>query len=131
MVSWLCHPSFFFLSLLLLILSFKCQPLISPGTLQVALLVKNSIANAGDIGDTGSIPGLGRSPGGGHGNPLQNSCLENPVDRGTWRSTWGHKESNTTEHTCSLNYLNKLLTSILQTPPPSPFFHQNLSLTPL
>ena len=42
---------------------------------------KNLPASAGDMGDTGSIPGLGRSPGGGHGNPLQHSCLENPMDR--------------------------------------------------
>ena len=39
---------------------------------------KNPLANAGDVGDMGSIPGSGRSPGGGHGNPLQHSCLENP-----------------------------------------------------
>ena len=45
-------------------------------------MVKNPRANAGDIRDEGSIPGLGRSPGGGHGNPLQYSCLENPMDRG-------------------------------------------------
>ena len=45
-------------------------------------MVKNPPANAGDIRDEGSIPGLGRSPGGGHGNPLQYSCLENPMDRG-------------------------------------------------
>ena len=37
-------------------------------------------------GDLGSIPGLGRSPGGGHGNPLQYSCLESPMDRGAWRA---------------------------------------------
>ena len=49
---------------------------------QVALVVKNPPANAGDLKDAGSIPGLGRSPGGGHGNPLQYSCLENPLDRG-------------------------------------------------
>ena len=48
--------------------------------IQVALLVKNLPANAGDIRDTGSIPGLGRSPEGMHGNPLQYSSLENPVD---------------------------------------------------
>ena len=41
---------------------------------------------AGDTGDTGSIPGLGRSPGEGNGNPLQYSCLESPMDRGAWRS---------------------------------------------
>ena len=48
---------------------------------QVALVVKNLPANAGDIRDVGSIPGSGRSPGGGHSNPLQFSCLENPMDR--------------------------------------------------
>ena len=41
--------------------------------------------NAGDARDAGSIPGSGRSPGGGHGNPLQYSCLENPMDRGAWQ----------------------------------------------
>ena len=49
--------------------------------------VKNLPANAGDTEDTGSVPGLGRSPGGGNGNPLQYSCLENPMDRGDWQST--------------------------------------------
>ena len=47
-------------------------------------MVKNLCANAGEAGDSGSIPGSGRSPGGGHGNPLQYSCLENPMDRGDW-----------------------------------------------
>ena len=46
-------------------------------------MVKNLPANAEDVRDAGSIPGSGRSPGGGHGNPLQYSCLENPMDRGT------------------------------------------------
>ena len=46
--------------------------------------VKISPAKEGDAGDVGSIPGLGRSPGGGHGNPLQYSCLENPTDRRAW-----------------------------------------------
>ena len=46
---------------------------------------KESACIAGDIGDSGSIPGLGRCPGGGHGNPLQCSCLETPMDRGAWR----------------------------------------------
>ena len=50
-------------------------------------MVKNLPANAGDIKDTGSVPRLGRSPGGGHGNPLQYSCLENPMDRGAWWAT--------------------------------------------
>ena len=53
----------------------------------MALGVKNPLANAGDIKDAGSIPGLGRSPVGEHGNPLQYSCLENPMDRGAWRAT--------------------------------------------
>jgi len=56
----------------------------------VALEVKNLPANAGDIRDAGSIPGSGRSPGIGHGNPLRYSCLENPVDRGAWWAT-GHR----------------------------------------
>ena len=50
----------------------------------MALVVKNPPANAGDIRDVGSIPGLGRSPRERHGNPLQYSCLENPMDRGAW-----------------------------------------------
>ena len=50
-------------------------------TSQVAPVVKNPPANAGDVRDTGSVPGWGRSPGGGHGNPLQYSCLENPMER--------------------------------------------------
>ena len=49
-------------------------------------MVKNPPANAGDVRDAGSIPGSGRTPGEGHGNPLQYSCLENPVDRGAWRA---------------------------------------------
>ena len=50
----------------------------------MTLVVKNPPTNSGDIRDMGSIPGLGRSPGGGHGNPLQYSFLENSMDRGTW-----------------------------------------------
>ena len=50
-------------------------------------VVKNLPANAGDTGDSGLIPGSGRSPGGGHGNPLQCSCLGNPVDRRAWWAT--------------------------------------------
>ena len=53
----------------------------------MALVLKNAPANAGDKRDSGSVSGLGRSPGGGHGNPLQYSCLENPMDRGSWRAT--------------------------------------------
>ena len=50
-------------------------------------MVKNLPANAGDVRDIGLIPGLGRSPRGGHGNPLQYSCLDNPKDRGDWQAT--------------------------------------------
>ena len=62
-------------------------------------MVKNLPANVGDVRDIDSIPGLGRSPGGGHGNPLQYSCLENPMDRGAWRATVHGvaKESDMTE----------------------------------
>ena len=52
---------------------------------QVVLLVKNPPANAGDVKAVGSIPGSRRAPGGGHGNLLQYSCLENPMDRGAWQ----------------------------------------------
>ena len=55
-------------------------------SIQVVIVVKNLSANAGDIREVGSNPGSGRSPGGVHGNPFQNSCLENPMDRGDWRS---------------------------------------------
>ena len=54
------------------------------GASQVVLLVKSPTANARDIRDAGSTPGLGRFPRGGHGNPLQYSCLENPMERGAW-----------------------------------------------
>ena len=50
-------------------------------------MVKNPLVNAGDVRDAGPIPGSGRSPGRGHGNPLQYSCLENPRDRGAWQAT--------------------------------------------
>ena len=53
---------------------------------QVALVVKNPPANAGDVRDVGSIPGSEKSPRGGNGNPLQDSCLENPMDIGAWQA---------------------------------------------
>ena len=56
------------------------------GAYQVALLVKSPSASARDARDMGPIPGSGRSPGGGHGSPLPYSCLENPMDRGTWQA---------------------------------------------
>ena len=79
-------PNFLFLSLSLFV-SLKQKKAVTRGSLsasQVALIVKNPPANAGDVRDSGLIPGSGRSPGGGHGNPLQYSCLENPMDRGAW-----------------------------------------------
>ena len=57
------------------------------GTSQLALAVKNPPASAGDARDMGSIPGSGRCPGGGKGSPLQQSCPENPIDRGAWWPT--------------------------------------------
>ena len=70
---------------------------------QVTLVVKNPPANAGDIKDMGLIPGLGRSPGGGNGSPLQHSCLENSKERGAWWATV-HRftesdRTNATQHT--------------------------------
>ena len=62
------------------------------------LVVKNSPANAGDVRNVGSIPGSGRSPGGGNGNLHQYSCLENSMDREPCRlSPWDYKESDRTE----------------------------------
>ena len=67
---------------------------------QVVLMVKNLPANAGDIRNVGFIPGSGRSPGGGNGNPLQYSCLENPMDRGAWQAAiHSIAEPDTTEVT--------------------------------
>ena len=57
----------------------------------MALVVKKPLANAGDIRDAGSIPGSGRSPGGGHGDPLQYSCLENPMDLAGYSSIGQHR----------------------------------------
>ena len=76
---------------------------------KVALVVKNPAANAGDIRDMGSIPGSGRYPVGGHDNPLQYSCLENPMERGAWWVTvqgitksWTRLKRLSTAHTLSI-----------------------------
>jgi len=71
-------------------------------------VVKNLPANAGDVKDVSSIPGWGRFPKGGHGNPVQYSCLENPMDRGAWWATVHlvAKSCNLT-HTHTLIYILK------------------------
>ena len=74
----------------------------------LALIVKNLLANAGDVRDVSSIPGLGRSPGGGHSNSLQYSCLENPMVRGVWQAK-AHRvsKSQTTELMAWVGYLER------------------------
>ena len=78
---------------------------------QAALVVKNPCASAGDKRDLGLVPGLGRSPGGGHGKTFQYSCLENPMDRGVWWATI-HKITNSRTHAHSM----ELMTSLSQDP---------------
>ena len=69
---------------------------------QMGLVVKNLPAIAGDARDSGSIPGSGRCPGGGHGSPLQYFCLENPMDRGAWEAAVrAVTELDMTEHACT------------------------------
>ena len=78
---------------------------------------KNSPADAGDIRDVGSIPGLGGSPGRGHGNPLQYSCLEDPMDRGAWQATVHRGAKSQTQlkqlrtHTRNPAHCGKILTN--------------------
>ena len=79
---------------------------------QVALVVKNPPTNAGDVRDAGLIPGTGRCPEGGNGNPLQYSCLENPMDGGAWwaavhniAKSWALKQLSTL-HRQSAPYRN-------------------------
>ena len=75
-------------------------------------MVKNPPASAGDTVDVGSIPGSGRSPGEGNGNPFQYSCLGDSMEEepGRLHSTWGHKESNATEYAHSCTHTHALIT---------------------
>ena len=73
MLSPLCHP--------------KKHPMYCSDGFPDSSVSEESVCNTGDTGVVDLIPGLGRSPGGGHGNPLQCSCLENPHERGDWRAT--------------------------------------------
>ena len=68
------------------------------GASQVTLVVKCLFANAGEIRDAGSVPGLGRFPGGEHSKPVQYSCLENPMDRRAWQATLQSIGSHRVEH---------------------------------
>ena len=71
---------------------------------------KESTCNAGDTGDTGSIPGAGRCPGVGNSNPFSYSCSENPMDRGAWQATVrGIAESDTCKHAYDTNWFYSLL----------------------
>ena len=79
-----------------------------------SLVLKNPPTNAGNIREAGSIPGLGRSPGGGHGNPVQNSCLENPMDRGAWRATVHRVAKSRTVQFSSVQSLSRV--SLFATP---------------
>ena len=81
-------------------------------------MIKNPLASAGDVRDAGSVPGSGRSSGGDHGNPLQYSCLENPMDR---RASWatvtgsqrvGHTETTTPTHAELPSTVNILATKL-------------------
>ena len=83
----------------------KFRVLLCPNASQVALVIKNLPANAGDTGDMGSIPGLGRYPGGGNGHLFQYSCLENSMDRGAWQATvYGITESDMAERLTLQHY---------------------------
>ena len=73
------------------------------------LVVKNLPANAGDIRDVGSIPGSGTFFGGGHGNPLQYSCLVNPIDRGAWWTIVHRVTENQTQVKCLSMHSSELL----------------------
>ena len=86
-------------------------------------MVKNPPFNAGDVREVGSVRGSGKSPGGEHGNPLQYSCLENPMDRGDWQAIVNRvTESHTTEVTSQVGthvYITHLSLDLLPEPPSS------------
>ena len=101
------------------------NPLGTKGASQVALVVKNLPANAGDVGDKGLIPGSVRSLGGGNGNPLQYSCLRNPVDRGlACYSPWDHRVRHDWAQTEILSPFNTY------SPPSCPWHLPKYFLTP-
>ena len=78
-------------------------------------MVKNPPANTGDVREAGLTPGSGRSPGGGHGNPLQYSCLQNPMDREAWQATVHRVEKSWTQlkqlstHACGYIYIYSIV----------------------
>ena len=86
---------------------------------QAGLVIKNLPDSAGNIRDLGLIPGSGRSPGGGHGNPLQCPYLENPMDRGAWRATV-HRATQRDESECRSVVSNSLRPHELYSPWDSP-----------
>ena len=89
------------MSLFIPFTSFSFVVIVINGGFPAGAVVMNMAANAGNAGDTGSIPESGRSPGVGNGNPLQYSCLENSMDGGAWQATYNpcsHKETDMTEY---------------------------------
>ena len=102
-----CHVPGWVLSINTLIYSLQGFPGGSVG--------KESACNAGDAGVAGSIPGSGRSPGAGYGNPLQYSCLENPMDKGAWQATVHRVTKSQTQlkwlsaHTCMYCYYSHFI----------------------
>ena len=111
------------------------DPILISGASEVALMVKNPHANAGDTGNAGSIPGSGRSPGEGHGSPLQYSWVEASMDRGTWcatvhgvakSQTWLNWFSMHTDwflhcHVSFFSYIFAYPPSLQSYPPPPPW----------
>ena len=89
-------------------------------------MVKNLPANAGDVRDTGSIPGSGRSPGKGNGNTFQYSCLENPMDRGAWQST----VHGVNKVGCNLAHTASLVVPVVKNPPADARYIRDVDLIP-